>query len=45
MSRTLLAVVVVIASLAAAVASATAADATPRKAENAASVDLYKDPG
>jgi hypothetical protein len=45
MNRTLLALVVFIASLAVTVATATAAEAGPRNAENVASVDLYKDPG
>jgi hypothetical protein len=45
MSRTLFAFAVFIASLAVTIAAATAADTAPRKAENAASVDLYKDPG
>ena len=44
MSRTLLAVVVFIASLGVTVVTATAAEIGPRNVENA-SVDLYKDPG
>jgi hypothetical protein len=45
MTRTVLAVVLFIASLAVTVATATAAEVGPRNAESVASVDLYKDPG